>query len=159
MFSLSLEGNVNCLCLRGRTGGYLHILIAPFDSLRRSVFDSGSRSTRLKHRKKINSPEGKFMQKQHKRMNCLCERNQYSHANEVPEVYEAVPCLNDSLWNNHVKVQLQFILPQGVLKAFFTPEFFMTKKSEENMASGKRGALGSLIHENMFCPRTRSLVQ
>lgn len=71
------------------------------------------------------------MQKQHKRMNCLCEKNQYSHANEVPEVYEAVPCLNDSLWNNHVKVQLQFILPQGVLKAFFTPEFFMTLRSEE----------------------------
>lgn len=71
------------------------------------------------------------MQKQHKRMNCLCARNQYSHANEVPEVYEAVLCLNDSLWNNHVKVQLQFILPQGVLKAFFTPEFFMTKRSEE----------------------------
>lgn len=56
--------------------------------------------------KKINSLEGKFMQKQHKRMNCLCARNQYSHANEVPEVYEAVLCLNDSLWNNHVKVQL-----------------------------------------------------
>lgn len=71
------------------------------------------------------------MQKQHKRMNCLCERNQYSHANEVPEVYEAVPCLNDSLQNNHVQVQLQFILPQGVLKAFFTSEFFMTKRSEE----------------------------
>lgn len=81
MFSLSLERNMNFLCLRGGTGGYLHILVAPFDSLRRSVFDWDSRSTRLKHGKKISSPEGKFMQKQHKRMNCLCERNQYSHAN------------------------------------------------------------------------------
>lgn len=108
MFTLSLEGNVNCLCLRGRTGGNLHILVAPFDSSRRSVFDWDSRNTQLKHgkKKKINSLEGKFMKKQHKRMNCLCERNQYSHANEVPVVYEAVPCLNDSLWNNHVKVQL-----------------------------------------------------
>lgn len=153
MFTLSLEGNVSCSCLRGRTRGNLHILIAPFDSSRRSGFDWGSRNTRLKHgkKKKINSLEGKFMQKQHKRMNCLCEKNQYSHANEVTEVYEAAPHLNGSLWNNHVKVQLWFILPQGVLKAFFPPAFFMV--------SGKRGTFESLIHENMFSPRTRSLVQ
>lgn len=48
MFTPSLEGNVNCLCLRGRTGCNLHILIAPFDSSRRSVFDWGSRNMRLK---------------------------------------------------------------------------------------------------------------
>lgn len=152
MFTLSLEGNVSCSCLRGGTRGNLHVPIAPFDSSRRSVFDWGSRNTQLKHgKKKINSLEGKFMQKQHKRMNCLCEKNQYSHANEVPAVYEAAPCLNGSLWNNHMKVQLWFILPQGVLKAFFPPAFFM--------ASGKKGALESLIHENMFSLRTRSLVQ
>jgi len=87
MFTLSSEGNGNCLCLRGRTGGNLHLLIAPFDSSRRIVFDWGSRNTRLKHgKKRINSLESKFMQKQHKRMNYLCEGNQYSHANEVPEV-------------------------------------------------------------------------
>lgn len=52
MFTLSLEGNVNCLCLRGRTGANLHILVTPFDSWRRSVFDWGSRNPQLKHRKK-----------------------------------------------------------------------------------------------------------
>lgn len=55
MFTLSLEGNVNCLCLRGRTGGNLHILVAPFDSSRRSVFDWDSRNTQLKHGKKKKS--------------------------------------------------------------------------------------------------------
>lgn len=58
MFTLSLGGNVNCLCLKGRTGGNLHILIASFHSLRRSVFDWGSRNTRLRQGKKINQFSG-----------------------------------------------------------------------------------------------------
>jgi len=56
--------------------------------------------------KKFSTLEGELMQKQHKRMNSLCESNQYSHANEVPEVYGAVCCINDSLWSNHVKVPI-----------------------------------------------------
>lgn len=64
MFTLSLEGNLNCLCLRGRAGSNLRILIASLDSSRRSVFDWGNRNTGLEHVKKKKKIKRQFSGRQ-----------------------------------------------------------------------------------------------
>lgn len=161
MFTLSLGGNENCLCLTGEElwviypASLLHLIQLREVLLTRAAV-TPSWSTVKK--KKISSLEGKFMQRQHKRMNHSCERNQYSNANEVPEVYKAVPCLSDWLWEITWKFSSSLFCQRDISSTFIFQHFWWLRDMMERW-QGRNGALGSFIHLKNVCPRSRNLVR